>query len=357
MKRITALVLAGLLLTQTAQAGMESFTPSVVYTPFPDVAASAWYAADVQQAYELGLINGKSDGRFDPAGALTLAEAVTLAAKVRSIYEGGGFTPGGTPWYRNAVQYGQQVGFLTTREYEDYTAPATRADMAGIFAYALPSTAYPRINRVGALPDVTAQTAYSHEIYFLYHAGILTGGPDGSYQPDATITRAEAAAILNRLALPDSRKPFTYSDGTGQITTSDGGVKLTIPAGWTQQSDGLFFQCGPADGSVKLELLALEKTAGQSLPGMTAALVQGLQRAEGGALLLTEQPENRLFRGLPCARFVYELQSETPTAVTVYCFEGPSCYYALSLSVRKNAGAEAEAQLKQAAFSFDLALS
>ena len=199
---LTAFLLAGLLTAQTAQAGMEAFQPSIPYTPFPDVADSAWYAADVQRAYELGLINGKADGRFDPEGALTLAEAVTLAAKARSLYEGGGFTPGGNPWYRNAVQYGQQMGFLTTREYEDYTAPATRADMAGIFAYALPSGAYPRINRIASLPDVTPQTAYSHEIYFLYNAGILTGGADGSYQPDATITRAAAAAIPNRLALP-----------------------------------------------------------------------------------------------------------------------------------------------------------
>ena len=89
---------------------------------------------------------------------------------------------------------------------------------------------------------------------------------------------------------------------------------------------------------------------------MTAALVQGLREAEGG-LLLTEQPENRLFRGLACTRFVYETGGTSPAVATVYCIEGPNYYYALSLWTRQNAGAEAETQLKQAAFSFDLALS
>ena len=61
-RMLRSLSAAALSLTLTAPAlaaGMSSFSPSVTYTPFPDVADSAWYAPYVRQAVELGLINGK----------------------------------------------------------------------------------------------------------------------------------------------------------------------------------------------------------------------------------------------------------------------------------------------------------
>ena len=59
-RMLRSLSAAALSLTLTAPAlaaGMSSFSPSVTYTPFPDVADSAWYAPYVRQAVELGLID------------------------------------------------------------------------------------------------------------------------------------------------------------------------------------------------------------------------------------------------------------------------------------------------------------
>ena len=53
---------------------------------FSDVADSAWYAENVKTAYELGFMNGKSDGRFDPDGNVTVVEGITMASRLHAIY-------------------------------------------------------------------------------------------------------------------------------------------------------------------------------------------------------------------------------------------------------------------------------
>ena len=53
---------------------------------FTDVASSAWYADGIKSAYELGLMNGTGDSLFAPTGTVTLAQAVTMAARLHCIY-------------------------------------------------------------------------------------------------------------------------------------------------------------------------------------------------------------------------------------------------------------------------------
>ena len=55
---------------------------------FTDVADTAWYAENVKKAFELGFMNGKSEGKFDPNGSVTVAEAITMASRVNAIYYG-----------------------------------------------------------------------------------------------------------------------------------------------------------------------------------------------------------------------------------------------------------------------------
>ena len=48
--------------------------------PFTDVKTSDWFYNDVKNAYDDGLINGKTATTFEPNSNLTYAEAVKLAA-------------------------------------------------------------------------------------------------------------------------------------------------------------------------------------------------------------------------------------------------------------------------------------
>ena len=147
---------------------------------------------------------------FDPLGSLTIAEAVKMAAVLRSYYSADSYEfTQGTPWYQTYVDYAVSNGIVSSGDFADYTAPATRAQMAYIFAKALPASELTAINTVSALPDVASTDKYASQIYQLYRAGVLTGSDaQGSFKPNSTITRAEAAAIISRVAMSEQRKSF-----------------------------------------------------------------------------------------------------------------------------------------------------
>ena len=196
-----------------AEAGLDNFQPLRTYEEgfFEDVPANEWYAASVAEAYELGLFNGEAEHSFVPGGKLTTVEAVTLAARMHSIYYTGSedFTIGRV-WYESYVQYALDNGIIDSRY--DITSDITRARFADIFSRALPKAALPETGTVldDIIPDVKSGDEYADAIYLLYRAGILTGSDDrGTFHPDSTITRAEASAIVTRMANPALRERLT----------------------------------------------------------------------------------------------------------------------------------------------------
>ncbi len=216
-KTVLAVLLICLLLmgAASAESGMENFRRVYEYNgQFRDVSDSAWYADSVAQAYSYGLIQGRSSAAFDPGGNLTVAECVTLAARLYSTYLNDGMVfKQGDPWYRVYADYALENGILT-KEQSDYTKKITRAAFAGIFSRALPEAVLPEISDVpeGSIPDVSAKNAQHDAIYKLYRAGILTGSDKfGSFLPSSQIKRSEAAAILLRMAVPAQRKTLTLS--------------------------------------------------------------------------------------------------------------------------------------------------
>ena len=83
--------------------------------------------------------------------------------------------------------------------------------MAYIFASTLPVNELPQINTVKSLPDVNSSTKYQDSIFLLYRAGIITGNDSvGTFAPETNITRAQAAAIITRIALPAERKSLDF---------------------------------------------------------------------------------------------------------------------------------------------------
>ena len=236
-RKVLSLLLAAVLATGTlpsAFAGYENFTAQATYTPgqFTDVADSAWYAENVRAAYEYGLINGQSATTFAPDSELTVAEAVKLAACLHSIYHTGSadFSES-SPWYQVYVEYALQNGILTEAR-SDYTRPAARAVFASVLAAALPEDALSAINTVadGAIPDVAESESYADAVYLLYRAGVLTGSDaSGTFRPDSTIKRSEAAAIVTRMADPSLRQSITLTE-VQTVLTADEVFTRCIPA-------------------------------------------------------------------------------------------------------------------------------
>ncbi len=170
---------------------------------------TAWYDSYVEKVVRIGLMQGSSAGRFLPNGEVKLSEVIAMAARLHNIYMGqtGDFYQGPV-WYNVYVNYAIANGILREGDFADYDRPATRGEMAYILASAVPSDALDGINDVKELPDVTAATSYSHQIFSLYRAGVLTGYEDHSYHPESTITRCETAAIIARIADVTLRQTF-----------------------------------------------------------------------------------------------------------------------------------------------------
>ena len=82
--------------------------------------------------------------------------------------------------------------------------------MARIFGATTLAKELPQINSLdrvkAAVPDVSAKSGGADEIYRLYAAGILSGVDSSlTFRPEATITRAEVAAIAARMARAEQR--------------------------------------------------------------------------------------------------------------------------------------------------------
>lgn len=211
MKRFLTLLL-------TAALCLSIFSgTALAANPFTDVPARQWYYSDVINAYEMGLINGKTATTFQPNDNLTYAEAVKLAACMNQRYATGAVTlKNGSPWYKTYVEYCKLQGIIAGDYMWDQ--PATRAGYMEIFANALPEEALKAINEVpdGAIPDVSMKHPQAAAIYKLYRAGILQGS-DAAHNcnPAANIKRCEVAAILTRMM--DSEARILFSMGTTAV--------------------------------------------------------------------------------------------------------------------------------------------
>lgn len=217
-KRITALLLAFILVIavfplSASAAGLENFRKTGTYTDqFDDVPSSQWYAKNVKEAFEYGLITGVSETKFSPGNNITIAQTITIAARLHSIYYTGNdnFTQTGDKWYTVYVDYTLDNQIISG-SYSNYDAKATRLQFADILSKALPSSALPAINTVdaNAIPDLSSDNS-SASVYALYRAGILTGNDaKGTFTPHSTIKRSEVATVLTRMADASLRESFT----------------------------------------------------------------------------------------------------------------------------------------------------
>lgn len=224
---LTVALCLGLLATPAAAAGL---TPIKDYgdAGFTDVPDN-WSTPYIAACYELGLMSGQGEGRFAPSGRVSLAEGIAVAARMHDLWRGGdGVLPQGEVWYDGAVSYAWKHKILTNTP-NDYTAPATRAEVAGFLGRALPEEGYTPINQIAALPDVNSATPNSQEILKLYNAGVLSGSDQyGTFAPSSYITRAELAAILCRLAQPDRRMTLSLAQKPVDLTVRTSSRKLFI---------------------------------------------------------------------------------------------------------------------------------
>ncbi|MCM3628712.1 S-layer homology domain-containing protein [Paenibacillus glycanilyticus] len=156
---------------------------------FKDVPASAWYASDVAAAASEGYVYGFPDGTFRPSKTLTRAEAASMLAKL--------------------------VPALVREDAEPLSAFKDKGSVPAYGRYAL-----------GAALD----------------AGLVTGYPDHTLRPAASMSRAEAVVVLDRIlkqSVPNAaggivvaakslQEAGTYGPETGTLTVA-GDLSIDVP--------------------------------------------------------------------------------------------------------------------------------
>jgi M6 family metalloprotease-like protein len=196
---------------------LDNFARTRAYTTgtFTDIEGS-WYTDWIKNAFEYGIINGIGNNKFDPNGNLTGAQALTIGARIHSVYKYGriegesriqSFARSGDNWYNRFVRYAKAEGLIGNEFDAKMDRPVTRAET--VFAWSKifePMDMTPQ-NTVNSLPDVFAHTLYGDAIMLFYRAGIVSGIDNaGTFRPGNNITRAEAATIFMRLIDSDSRR-------------------------------------------------------------------------------------------------------------------------------------------------------
>ncbi len=243
--KLFAGVLAACTLTLGANA---AFAKTNTYTDgqFKDVKTDAWYAKEVASAYELGFMNGTSTDVFSPDGNVTVAQGITMAVRVHANFNGKDAPANSTSgnWYDSFVKYAVDNGIIKADDFDSYTRNITRAEMATLFADAVPATEFAAKNDVKFIPDVNIASDYADKLLMLYKAGIVMGSDAyGTFNPDADIKRSEAAAIINRVAIPENRlekslKEYNVHDAY-QLVFNEGDYKTTLVGGKTGTHEAL----------------------------------------------------------------------------------------------------------------------
>lgn len=204
-------------LPASAAEGSGWLVPKVKEPPsFADVEGT-WCENYVRTVCETGLMEGKSAEQFDPSGPLMPEQLVAVCFRLYSRLTGGdGTVPAPSngevwyePYYTCLAEVLRYEGGADALMLHIHAAkyPVPRWMLVDLLhqtltaANAIPS----QINQITALPDTQ-----DIDVMDFYNAGLLTGvNRYGSFRPNETVSRGQAAAIFARAADPSLRVQFT----------------------------------------------------------------------------------------------------------------------------------------------------
>ena len=186
---------------------------------FKDVGTSDWYYESVEYVFENGLMKGVSDKSFDPEGNLTRGMCVTILFRVAGEPEMSGevkFTDVKRgEYYALPVLWASNSGIVYGRTETSFVPDGTitRGEFSAmLFRYINASGLILREIRSGSPSDVEKIPSYAKDaVCSMYRSGIINGREGGVFDPDAFITRAETAAMIERFVSTAEEKPHVHS--------------------------------------------------------------------------------------------------------------------------------------------------
>ena len=164
---------------------------------------------------------GYSDGTVRPNANISRAEVATIFFRLlKSDIRDGNLTADNdfsdvsdSQWHNKAISTMAKLGIVKGRRADrfDPDASITRAEFAAICA----RFSTKPVENSGSFSDISGHWA-ENEIERAAAFGWISGYPDGTFRPDARITRAEAMTMINRVLC---RMPQSESDLLDSMVT------------------------------------------------------------------------------------------------------------------------------------------
>lgn len=241
MKSIKKLASAMIILTLSATA--VAF-PAEAKT-FSDVPQSHWAYSVIDEASDDGIMNGKAAGVFAPNATLTRAEYATMLYNLApesdvmklvhgSTADNGLYDVDGNAWYADTVSWAVARGVF--KNIDGSFSPnrtITREEMAVATYEFLHKYCDGKFVLDSIYKGFTDDAAFSSsanrdKVYILVNNGIIAEKSDGSFDPQGSLTRAEAAAMAVRVAdIVASEAPADTLEMSAEQTLASGSAEIT----------------------------------------------------------------------------------------------------------------------------------
>ncbi|QQR55222.1 S-layer homology domain-containing protein [Candidatus Peregrinibacteria bacterium] len=199
MKKLLALILS---LTLSAPLSLAESSALDCSHPFADL-TDHWGENSICELYELGVVSGYSEKTFSPNTEMTRAEFVKILVESLGYHvyavQSAAFTDlHPQDWYYAVVSFARSKGFISG--YSDGSfhpnAPITRAEAVELLMNASGHSSADTTNLNHQFYDVTAEDWFAPALALALENDIVQGYGDGSFRPNNPISRAEACEIL-----------------------------------------------------------------------------------------------------------------------------------------------------------------
>ena len=211
MKRVLCAALALCLLA----AGLPAYADTGmgnIDVDFEDVPDGAWYSYYVNLCASWGIIDGKTADTYCPDDPLLRGEFIKLLCMIGELAPRSMDTSihWAQPYWQVVNDYGVLWGLDIPCTASGLNAPITRYEMS-VMINNLTTNVYTENpvsldSPAARISDYTSISGkYAESVLQAYGKGILDGYDDGAFHGDATLTRAQAAAVVVRAGWPAER--------------------------------------------------------------------------------------------------------------------------------------------------------
>lgn len=190
-KRVICFILAIFML---ASLGTMAFAAQL-----SDLSTKNWYYNEVQAMVDAGYITGYPDGTFQGEKSVTLAEFVTIIARMLNL-------PTGKDGHWAGVQMNHAIssGWLDSYDLSlvGYDEPITRQLAAKLIVASTElADSHTPAHHLSYNDFDSIDPAYHHWVQEAYYYGLFIGSTDGGFHPNDPLIRGAAATVIYRSVL------------------------------------------------------------------------------------------------------------------------------------------------------------